>query len=90
MAVLYAFEDLGEIEVLATVSSNANGSTVPILSVLNSYFNREEVPIGVTKNGYPNRPCKQGWSKALANNFPHGLKTNEDAENAVSLYRRVL
>lgn len=90
IAVLYALEDLDEIEVLATVSSNANSTTVPTLSVLNTYFGREQVPIGVTKKEFPNRPCKQGWAMALVKDYPHNIKSNEDAEDSVSLYRRIL
>ncbi|WP_422860747.1 nucleoside hydrolase [Flagellimonas sp. S174] len=90
IATLYALEHLGELKVLATVSSNAYETTVPTLSVLNTYFGKSNIPIGVTKRKLPSRPCTQGWAQEIIKRYPHNVTSNEEAYDAVSLYRKIL
>lgn len=90
MALLHAFADRGEIEILATISSNAFHTTVPTISVLNTYFGKPELPIGVTKRQTPNMSCSQKWAEALIEKYPHTIKSNEEAEDATKLYRKIL
>ena len=90
MALLHAFEDLGEAKTLATISCNAFETTVPTLSVLNTYFHRPEIPIGIVKSNVPNEACKQLWAQAIIRNYPHPLKSNAEAMEAVRLYRKTL
>lgn len=89
-AMLHAFEDMGEAKILATISCNAFETTAPTLSVLNTYFNRPGIPIGVTKNALPNKDCSQQWAQAIVAKYPHALKSNEEAMDAVKLYRKIL
>ncbi|MDQ6845021.1 MAG: nucleoside hydrolase [Bacteroidota bacterium] len=90
MAVLHAFADMGEAKILATISSNAFQTTVPTLSVLNTYFNRPQIPIGVTKTALPNKNCSQQWAQAITAKYPHALKSNDEAMDAIKLYRKIL
>jgi inosine-uridine nucleoside N-ribohydrolase len=90
MALLHAFADAGEIEILATVSCNAFHTTVPTINVLNTYFGRPEIPIGITKRQTPNMACSQKWAEALVEKYPHNIKSNDEAEDAVTLYRKIL
>ena len=90
MALLHAFADNGEVEILATISCNAFETTGPTLSVMNTYFNRPEIPIGIVKNNFPNQSCKQRWAQAIIAKYPHNLKSNEEAIEAVALYRKIL
>ncbi len=90
MALLHAFEDMGEAKILATISSNAFETTAPTLSVLNTYFNRPGIPIGITKKELPNKDCSQQWAQAIIAKYPHELKLNEEAEDAIKLYRKIL
>jgi inosine-uridine nucleoside N-ribohydrolase len=90
MALLHAFADNGEINILAAVSSNSFQTTVPTISVLNTYFGSLEIPIGVTHREQPNRSCKQKWAEALVANYPHNIKSNGEAMDAVKLYRKIL
>jgi len=90
IALLHAFADEGEANILATISSNAFETTVPTLSVLNTYFNRPDIPIGVTKKESPNKECGQKWAQAIIKKYPHSLKSNDDAIDAVKLYRKIL
>ena len=90
MALLHALADQGEIEILATISSNAFETTVPTMSVLNTYFGRPDIPIGVTKKQAPNKDCPQGWAQAIIAKYPHTINSNEQATGAVDLYRKIL
>lgn len=90
MAMLHAFEDLGEAKILATISCNAFETTAPTLSLLNDYFNRPGIPIGITKKAWPNKDCSQLWAQAIVAKYPHTLKTNAEAMDAVKLYRKIL
>lgn len=90
MALLHAFADKGEANILAVISCNAYGTTVPTISVLNTYFGRPDIPVGVTEGKKPSQDCPQKWAEAIIAMYPHRLSSNRDAAKAVSLYRRVL
>ena len=90
MALLHAFADKGEAKILATISCNAFETTGPTLSVLNTYFNRPDVPIGMVAGNFPNDRCKEKWAEFINAKYPHALKSNADAEDAVKLYRKLL
>jgi inosine-uridine nucleoside N-ribohydrolase len=90
MALLHAFADRGEATILATISCNAFETTVPTLSVLNTYFNKPGIPIGVTKKAWPNKDCSQQWAQAIVAKYPHAIQSNNEAMDAVTLYRKIL
>lgn len=90
MALLHAFADNGEAKILATVSCNAFETTAPTINVINTYFNRPEIPVGILKSTTPYEPCRQGWTQFIVEKYPHAIKRNDDAQEAVSLYRRIL
>jgi inosine-uridine nucleoside N-ribohydrolase len=90
MALLHAFADKGEAKILATISSNAFETTAPTLSVLNTYFNRPGIPVGITKTPLPNKNCSQQWAEAIVSKYPHALQSNDEAIDAVKLYRKIL
>lgn len=90
MALLHAFADNGEAKILATISCNVFETTVPTLSVLNTYFKRPGIPIGVTKANAPNKLCSQEWAQAIIQKYPHAMVSNDQAEDAIALYRKIL
>ncbi|HEX8021388.1 nucleoside hydrolase [Mucilaginibacter sp.] len=90
MALLHAFADKGEAKILATISCNAFETTAPTISVLNTYFGRPDIPIGIVKKNKPNKDCAQKWAQAIIAGFPHHIKSNSQAIEAVALYRKIL
>lgn len=90
MALLHAFADNGEATILATISSNTFKTTVPTLSVLNTYFGRPDIPVGIVKGTLPDKDCAQQWAQAIIAKYPHALKSNDAAMEAVKLYRKIL
>jgi hypothetical protein len=88
IAVLHAFADLGEIEILACMGSSTNGGTALCMSSINHYFGRTNIPCGrnsgVSSSG-------GGYAIQIANEFPHPLYAGwSDCPLAVDLYRKVL
>ena len=49
IAMLHAFADKGEAQILATIASTKYEGVGPVLSVLNTYFKRAMLPIGVPR-----------------------------------------
>lgn len=90
LTILHVLADKGEAKILATISSNSFETTAPTISVLNDYFGRPDIPIGITKRKEPNRPCPQGWAQAIIQKYPHRLSSNNEAREAVALYRELL
>lgn len=90
MALLHALAEKGEVEILATISSNAFETTVPTMSLLNTYFGKPDIPLAVTKKETPNKDCPQKWAEAIIANYPHAVKSNDEVMSAVQLYRKIL
>ncbi len=90
MALLHAFADKGEAKILATISCNTFQTTVPTLSVLNTYFRRPDLPIGITAGNFPTDHCKEKWAEFIVAKYPHNVKSNAEAQDALSLYRKLL
>ena len=90
LTLLHAFADGGEAKILATISSNNFETTAPTLSVINTYFKRPYIPVGVVKDSLPNKLCAQFWAQAIIEKYPHAVKTNAEAMDAVELYRKIL
>lgn len=90
MALLHAMADNGECRILATIASNQTPRIVATLDVINTYFGRPDMPVGVPKGAGVNLPAAQGWDSVITAKYPHNLKTNAQAADAVALYRQIL
>lgn len=90
ITMLHAYADQGKAEILATMASTKYEGVAAVLSVLNTYFNRADLPIGVPKGDALTLKDFQHWTDTLIARYPHEIKSNDDAANAVTLYRRIL
>lgn len=90
MAMLHAFADHGEAQILATIASTKYDGVAAVLNVLNTYFDRPAIPIGVPKGDALTLRDFQHWSDSLIAKYPHEIKSNDDVPDAVSLYRKLL
>ncbi len=90
ITLLHAFADKGEAIILATIASTKYEGVGPVLSVLNTYFKRPNVPIGVPRGNALTLRDVQHWSDTLIARYPHSIKSNDGAMDAVDLYRKVL
>jgi inosine-uridine nucleoside N-ribohydrolase len=90
ITILHAFADSGKIKILATMASTKYECVACVLNVFNTYFNRKDIPVGVPKGDAQTLRDWQHWSDTVTANYPHKIKNNDEAEDAVALYRKIL
>jgi len=90
ITMLHAFADSNYISILATMASNKYEGIAAVLNVFNTYFGRPDIPIGVPKGKGVDIRDGQHWTDTVIANYPHKIKSNAEAEDAVKLYRRIL
>lgn len=88
VAVLHALESRGEAKILAMGVCVKNPWSPLCLDALNTYFRRPEIPLGVVKGPAHNRASR--YAEGIAEEFPHTLKSADDAPDAALVYRQVL
>lgn len=90
MALLHAFADQGKVDILATIASTNYEGVGGVLDVLNTYFERPDLPIGIPTGEAIAQKDWQHWTDTLLTNYPHSLRRNAEAPDAVKLYREIL
>ncbi|MDF2433728.1 MAG: hypothetical protein JWP44_3359 [Mucilaginibacter sp.] len=90
IAILHALADRGEAKILATMASTKYEGVAGVLNVFNTYFKRPGIPVGVPKGEASSLHDWQHWTDSLLAKYPHKIQTNNDAEDAVKLYREIL
>jgi pyrimidine-specific ribonucleoside hydrolase len=90
ITLLHAFADKGEAKILATVACNKYPNAATVLSVFNTYFKRPDLPIGVPKGNAVNISDGQHWSDSIVAKYLHNIHSNDEAEDAIKVYRKVL
>lgn len=90
ITLLHYYADQGKIKILATIASTKYPRVAAVLSVMNTYFKRPDIPIGVPTGAASADPDWQKWSDTLVAKYPHKIRSNDEAMDAVKLYRRIL
>jgi inosine-uridine nucleoside N-ribohydrolase len=90
ITLLHAFADSGKATILATMSSNKYEGVAAVINLFNTYFHRPEIPIGVPRTAAVNQRDKQHWTDSILSKYPHAITRNDEAQDAVTLYRKVL
>jgi len=90
ITILHCFADSGYIRILATIASSKHKNAAAAISVFNTYFNRPEIPIGVVRGEAVELGDKQHWTDTVISRYPHRILSNEDAMDALVLYRKLL
>ena len=93
LALLHALADSGEVRLLATVSSNKLESAVPCIEVINGYFGRADLPTGAPKGHGVTLDTwhkARRWTSELPQRWAHPTANTSAAEDAVTVYRRML
>jgi pyrimidine-specific ribonucleoside hydrolase len=90
ITLLHAFADSGQCRILATMASNKYEGVAAVLNVFNTYFKRPGLPIGVPKGEGVDQRDRQHWTDTILARYPHTIRMNSEAEDAVTLYRRLL
>jgi pyrimidine-specific ribonucleoside hydrolase len=90
LAMLHAMADKKEAEVLATIASTRYNGVATIFDILNTYFGRPGLPVGVPKGKALELKDFQHWTDTLIARYPYSIKRNDDAVDAIALYRSIL
>ncbi len=90
ITILHTYADSGKVKILATVASTKYPGVAGVLNVLNTYFNRPGIPVGVPKGKALELRDLQHWTDSLLANYVHSIKSNDDAPDAVEVYRKAL
>ena len=90
IAMLHTMADAGEARILATMASTKYEGVAGVLNVFNTYFNRPDIPVGVPKGDALELRDYQHWTDTLLEKYPHDIKINDQAQDAVKLYRKIL
>jgi len=93
MALMHALADSGQVNILATVSSNRDSLVVPCIEAINGYFHRADIPVGAPKGAAPSLTSWHSdgrWTEYVPANFAHATASTADAPDAVEVYREVL
>jgi inosine-uridine nucleoside N-ribohydrolase len=90
ITMLHAFADKGEAHILATMASTKYAGVAGVLNVFNTYFGRPNTPVGVPKGYALELRDWQHWTDTVLAKYPHKIKSNEEAWDAVKLYRKIL
>ncbi|HLA58452.1 MAG TPA: nucleoside hydrolase [Puia sp.] len=90
ITLLHGFADSGFIKILATIASSNHKNAAAAIDVFNTYFNRPEIPIGVVRGNAVELGDKQHWTDSVISRYPHKIRSNEEADDALNLYRKIL
>ena len=90
ITILHAMAHSNECKILATIASNRYERIAAVLNLFNTHFKRPDMPIGIVRRGGVAVGSIQNWDSVIVAKYPHRIKSNEEAENAVSLYRKIL
>jgi|SRR6185437_4383109 len=90
ITILHALADKSEAKILATMASTKYEGVAGVLNIFNTYFNRPNIPVGVPKGYALELRDWQHWTDTLLARYPHKIKTNAEAWDAVKLYRKIL
>ncbi len=90
IALLHAFADSGQTDILATIASTKYAGVAAVFNVFNTYFLRPDIPIGVPKGKASELRDGQHWSDTILLKYPHVVKSNDEVPDAIEVYRKVL
>ena len=90
LAMLHALADLGEVEILATPVSSRYRWSAPCVAAINGHYGRGGLPVGVPKGEGAGVKRGSRYARRIAAEYPTTPKTNDDAPDAVAVYRRAL
>jgi hypothetical protein len=88
MAILHSLADLGECEIIACGTSVLTLDALATVDVINRYRGRSNIPLGKVKDQGVRQKSK--FTRQIAAEFPHRVKSESEIPDAAHLYRDVL
>ncbi|MGE9268860.1 MAG: nucleoside hydrolase [Verrucomicrobiales bacterium] len=92
LAMLHALADLGECEILATVTNRRDktNASAAATDAINTYYGRPGLPIGTGKAIPTDLRRTSQYTRALRDGFPNDIGPDDQAPDALDVLRRVL
>jgi inosine-uridine nucleoside N-ribohydrolase len=92
LALLHALADRGECELLAAIVNRKDKTNASAAAVdaINTYYGRPDLPIGTDKQGPTDLQRVSQYAPALRDEFPNDIGPDDQAPDALDVYRRTL
>ncbi|MBB5033486.1 nucleoside hydrolase [Prosthecobacter vanneervenii] len=90
LTMCHTLADRGACEFLGVTISKDNPLTASFVDAQNTFYGRPDLPIGVTRDPTAQKRESKYLKLADSPDYPHNLKKNEDAREAVDLLRELL
>lgn len=90
LAMCHTLADRGACELLGVTVSKNHPLTASFVDAQNTFYGRPDLPVGVTRDDTAQRRESKYLQLADSPNFPHDLRRNEEARDAVELIRELL
>jgi hypothetical protein len=90
LAMCHALADRGACELLGVTVSKDHPKTASFVDAQNTFHGRPDLPVGVVRDPAAQKRESKYLSLADSPDYPHDLKRNEDARDAVELLRELL
>jgi inosine-uridine nucleoside N-ribohydrolase len=90
LAMIHTLETRGVCKLLAVTITKDHPKAAPFVDAINTFYHRGDIPIGVVRGGVT--PDEGRFLKLIddASRYPHDLRRNADAPEAVEVLRRTL
>lgn len=90
IAMLHTLADMGEVNVLATMSCNHHYLSGPTIDFFNRYFRRPDIPVGVPRGLAVSMTAPQKWPQLVLGKYTNKHQSNDEYPDALTLYRQIL
>lgn len=90
LAMCHTLADRGACELLGVTISKDNPLTASFVDAQNTFYGRPDLPIGVTRDPTAQKRESRYLKLADSPDYPHDLRRNDDAREAVDLLRELL
>ncbi|MDF1739069.1 MAG: nucleoside hydrolase [Verrucomicrobiales bacterium] len=87
LAMLHTLQSRGLVNLLGITSTKDDPRSAAYLDAFNTFYGRPQIPIGTVRNGV--NPEMKDFLKFAAE-YPHDLKSGQDAERAMPFLRKLL
>ncbi len=87
LAMLHTLQSRGVVNLLGITSTKDDPRSAAYLDAFNTFYGRPDIPIGTVRNGV--NPEMKDFLKFAAE-YPHDLKSGQDAERAMPFLRKLL